>query len=70
MSAKVHGKDVLPMGGEYTGAAVIQGILKFIEQYAPEMLDRASSAESRSPSAAAFASRYPSAPAVLLHGMS
>ncbi len=40
MSAKVHGKDVLPMGGEYTGAAVIQGILKFIEQYAPEMLDR------------------------------
>jgi len=41
LNAKVHGKDVLPMGGEYTGAVVIQGILKFIEQYAPEMIDRA-----------------------------
>ena len=28
---EIHGKDVLPMAGEYTAAAVTKGILKFIE---------------------------------------
>jgi indolepyruvate ferredoxin oxidoreductase alpha subunit len=37
---KVHGKGMLPMAGEYTGAVVVRGILKFIEQYAPELIDR------------------------------
>jgi indolepyruvate ferredoxin oxidoreductase alpha subunit len=40
VQTKVHGKGMLPMAGEYTGAVVVRGILKFIEQYAPELIDR------------------------------
>ncbi|MGI8742321.1 MAG: thiamine pyrophosphate-dependent enzyme [Bryobacteraceae bacterium] len=40
LPAKIHGKDMLPMAGEYTSAAVIKGILKFIEQYGPHLVDR------------------------------
>lgn len=40
VAAKLHGKDMLPMAGEYTGAAVIKGILKFVEKYAPHLIDR------------------------------
>jgi indolepyruvate ferredoxin oxidoreductase alpha subunit len=40
LTAKIHGKDVLPMAGEYTAATVMQGILKFVEKYAPHLLDR------------------------------
>jgi indolepyruvate ferredoxin oxidoreductase alpha subunit len=39
-ATKLHGKDVLPMAGEYTAAVVTQGILKFVEWYAPRMIDR------------------------------
>ena len=37
---KVHGKDFLPMAGEYTAAVTIKGILKFLEQYKPDLTDR------------------------------
>jgi len=40
-AAKVHGKDLLPMAGEYTAAVVTQGVLKFVEWYAPRLIDRA-----------------------------
>jgi indolepyruvate ferredoxin oxidoreductase, alpha subunit len=40
IQTKVHGKDVLPMAGEYTAAAVTKGVLKFVEMYAPQLLDR------------------------------
>ena len=40
LQTKVHGKGMLPMAGEYTAAIVIRGILKFIEQYAPALIDR------------------------------
>ena len=40
MQTKVHGKDMLPMAGEYTGAVVTKGVLKFVEQYAPRLIDR------------------------------
>ena len=40
LATKVHGKEFLTMAGEYTAAVVTKGILKFVEQYAPEMLDR------------------------------
>jgi indolepyruvate ferredoxin oxidoreductase alpha subunit len=40
VQTQVHGKGMLPMAGEYTGAVVVRGILKFIEQYAPELIDR------------------------------
>ena len=40
LQTKVHGKDMLPMAGEYTGATVLRGILKFVERYAPQLIDR------------------------------
>src|SRR6202007_2336417 len=33
-----HGKDVLPMAGEYTGGVVREGIRKFIEKTRPDLL--------------------------------
>jgi indolepyruvate ferredoxin oxidoreductase, alpha subunit len=39
IDAKLHGKDMLPMAGEYTALALLKGILKFIRQYAPALLD-------------------------------
>jgi len=41
IATKVHGKDCLPMAGEYTAATVISGIVKFIRQYAPELINEA-----------------------------
>ncbi len=41
LATRVHGKDLLPMAGEYTAAVLIQGILGFVELYAPRLLDRA-----------------------------
>ena len=38
LQTRVHGKDVLPMVGEYTGAVVLKGLARFIEIYAPELL--------------------------------
>jgi indolepyruvate ferredoxin oxidoreductase, alpha subunit len=40
IQTKVHGKGMLPMAGEYTAGAVIRGVLKFVEQYAPQQIDR------------------------------
>jgi indolepyruvate ferredoxin oxidoreductase alpha subunit len=40
IQTKVHGKDVLPMAGEYTAAAVTKGVLKFVEMYAPQLIDQ------------------------------
>jgi indolepyruvate ferredoxin oxidoreductase, alpha subunit len=40
VQTRVHGKGMLPMAGEYTAAAVIRGVLKFVEQYAPYLIDR------------------------------
>ena len=38
LQTRVHGKDVLPMAGEYTGAVVLKGVARFIEIYAPELM--------------------------------
>jgi indolepyruvate ferredoxin oxidoreductase alpha subunit len=38
VQTRVHGKDVLPMAGEYTGAVMLQGLTRFIEKVAPEKL--------------------------------
>jgi indolepyruvate ferredoxin oxidoreductase alpha subunit len=38
IQTKVHGKDVLPMAGEYTGGVVREGIRKFIEKTRPDLL--------------------------------
>jgi len=39
LPAKLHGKDLLPMAGEYTAAAVTKGILQFVEKYGPLLID-------------------------------
>src|ERR1700676_1404260 len=39
LQTEVCGKGMLPMAGEYTAATVIRGILKFVEKYAPRMID-------------------------------
>jgi len=36
----VHGKDVLPMAGEYTAPVVLEGIAKFVSLYAPRLAVR------------------------------
>ncbi len=41
MDTAIHGKGMLPMAGEYTGATVTTGIFAFVERYAPDLLDRA-----------------------------
>ena len=38
IQTRVHGKDVLPMAGEYTGGVVRDGIRKFIEKVRPDLL--------------------------------
>src|SRR5262249_46835419 len=38
IQTKVHGKDCLPMAGEYTGAAVSAGVKKFIEAQRPDLI--------------------------------
>jgi len=40
LATRVHGKDLLAMAGEYTAAVVTQAILKFVELYAPRLIDR------------------------------
>jgi len=38
-AVRVHGKDVLPMAGEYTGEVVLTGVARFIEQAVPQGVD-------------------------------
>ncbi len=38
VQAKVHGKDLLPMAGEYTGGVVLKAVARFIERYGPQLL--------------------------------
>ncbi len=35
LQTRVHGKDVLPMAGEYTGAVIKEGVRRFLERYHP-----------------------------------
>jgi indolepyruvate ferredoxin oxidoreductase alpha subunit len=40
LQTRVHGKDMLPMAGEYTGGVLLQGMRTFLERYAPELLEQ------------------------------
>ncbi len=40
LTAKIHGKDMLPMAGEYTAAVVTRGVHKFVQAYAPHLIDQ------------------------------
>lgn len=55
IQTRVHGKDVLPMAGEYTGGVVLKGVVRFIEIYAPELLEGRDLPASARPSAAGLA---------------
>jgi indolepyruvate ferredoxin oxidoreductase, alpha subunit len=35
---KLHGKDILPMAGEYTGAVMLDGLTAFLKKCAPDLL--------------------------------
>ncbi|WP_340538540.1 indolepyruvate ferredoxin oxidoreductase subunit alpha [Nocardioides sp. GXZ039] len=35
----LHGKDLLPVGGEYTATAVTQGVHAFLSKYRPDVVD-------------------------------
>ena len=37
-SVRLHGKDVLPMAGEYTGQVMLDGVTAFLRKAAPDML--------------------------------
>ncbi|MFE3204883.1 thiamine pyrophosphate-dependent enzyme [Embleya sp. NPDC059237] len=38
VAAALHGKDLLPMAGEYTASAVTRGVHAFLSRYLPEVL--------------------------------
>lgn len=38
VQTRIHGKDVLPMAGEYTGGVLTAGVARFVERAAPELL--------------------------------
>jgi indolepyruvate ferredoxin oxidoreductase alpha subunit len=39
VQTRVHGKDVLPMAGEYTGGVLVKGIAAFVRRYAAHLLE-------------------------------
>jgi indolepyruvate ferredoxin oxidoreductase, alpha subunit len=45
IQTKIHGKDMLPMAGEYTGAVVREGVRVFIERHRPDLLDNPAGAK-------------------------
>ncbi len=38
LQTRIHGKDLLPMAGEYTGSVLATAVAQFIERYAPQLL--------------------------------
>ena len=42
LQTRVHGKEFLPMAGEYTGGVILQGVKSFVERYAPELVSESS----------------------------
>ena len=38
VQSRLHGKDVLPMAGEYTGQVMLDGITAFLKEHAPQLL--------------------------------
>jgi len=41
VQTKLHGKDMLPVAGEYTGQALVAGLKQFVEKYSPNLLEDA-----------------------------
>jgi indolepyruvate ferredoxin oxidoreductase alpha subunit len=51
VQARVEGKGMLPMAGEYTGGVMKEGLRKFIASYRPDLLDDGRPSSSPLPSA-------------------
>ena len=67
IQTRIHGKDVLPMAGEYTGGVVREGIRKFIAKVRPDLLP----ADATTPDAAPLKQRENKAAAMVatdVHG--
>ncbi len=41
VATRIHGKDMLPRAGEYTTLVMMKGIRKFLQRYAPALLESA-----------------------------
>lgn len=41
LETRIHGKDMLPRAGEYTTLVMMKGIRKFLQRYAPALLEMA-----------------------------
>jgi len=39
LNTRVHGKDVLPMAGEYTGGVLLKGLAEYVRRYEPGLLE-------------------------------
>ncbi len=65
LQTRVHGKDLLPMAGEYTGSVLSGGLARFVGQVAPALLaGRVLPRAARAPAPAAAAPVASSAPVV------
>ncbi|NVM90210.1 indolepyruvate ferredoxin oxidoreductase alpha subunit [Variovorax sp. SG517] len=40
LTTRVHGKDMLPRAGEYTTLVLLKGLRRFLQKYAPSMLEQ------------------------------
>lgn len=40
LTTRVHGKDMLPRAGEYTTMVLLKGLRRFLQKYAPSMLEQ------------------------------
>ncbi len=72
LQTKIHGKDMLPMAGEYTGGVMKDGFGKFITLYEPGFRHRLRPARGRQPPQGrhGVARRQgPRPPAFVLHGL-
>jgi indolepyruvate ferredoxin oxidoreductase, alpha subunit len=49
INARVHGKDVLPMGGDYTAQVMLDGIREFLEKTDPRLLGNRAPAPDATP---------------------
>ncbi len=39
VQTRIHGKDLLPMAGEYTGGVVLKAVARFVEKYGPALIE-------------------------------
>jgi indolepyruvate ferredoxin oxidoreductase, alpha subunit len=63
LQTRLHGKDVLPMAGEYTGGVLAAGVARFVERAAPELLAGRPLPRAARPAAAPVPSAPAAAPA-------